>query len=77
MQEGRHYRLTRAARSIAISYRNLPIHSKLSVCRFFPSCSEYGVEALKRFGLLRGGWLTICRLLRCHPFAKWGVDLLP
>src|SRR5258705_9342454 len=43
-------------------------------CRFVPTCSEYALEAVERFGLLRGGFLATWRLLRCHPFAKGGYD---
>jgi uncharacterized protein len=46
-------------------------------CRFQPTCSEYAYIAIDRFGLLRGSWLALCRLLRCHPFAKGGLDLVP
>ncbi len=46
-------------------------------CKFVPTCSEYGVEAIERFGVLRGGFLTVRRILRCHPFATGGVDLVP
>lgn len=46
-------------------------------CRFYPSCSEYGLGALNRFGLFRGLWLTGARLVRCHPWHPGGVDPLP
>jgi uncharacterized protein len=46
-------------------------------CRFQPTCSEYAYIAIHRYGLLRGGWLATRRLLRCHPFAKGGVDNVP
>ena len=48
-----------------------------SPCRFFPSCSEYGYEAIEQHGALRGGWLTLRRLVRCRPFGPSGVDLVP
>lgn len=43
-------------------------------CRFYPSCSEYGIEALEKHGAIKGGYLIINRILRCHPFAKGGID---
>lgn len=43
-------------------------------CRFYPSCSEYAIKALQTQGVLRGSWLTIKRLCRCHPGCKGGVD---
>lgn len=47
------------------------------VCRYYPSCSAYGVTSLERHGLLRGTWLTVTRVLRCHPWAAGGVDHVP
>ena len=46
-------------------------------CRFSPSCSTYAMEALERHGLWRGGWLSLWRLLRCHPFTAGGYDPVP
>jgi putative membrane protein insertion efficiency factor len=46
-------------------------------CRYVPSCSEYGMEAVERYGALRGGAMAIWRVLRCHPFVKGGFDPVP
>ncbi len=48
-----------------------------SCCRFSPSCSVYSIEALQKHGAIRGGWLTIVRLSKCHPFHEGGIDFVP
>ncbi|RZA22729.1 MAG: membrane protein insertion efficiency factor YidD [Proteobacteria bacterium] len=46
-------------------------------CRHLPTCSQYGDEALSRFGLWAGGWMTLARLCRCHPWGTHGIDNVP
>jgi len=46
-------------------------------CRFYPSCSNYGLQAVETHGALKGGWLTVKRIARCHPWNDGGVDPVP
>jgi putative membrane protein insertion efficiency factor len=46
-------------------------------CRFVPSCSQYGYEAIEKYGFFKGGWMTTKRILRCNPFSKGGYDPVP
>lgn len=46
-------------------------------CRFYPTCSQYGMEAIGRFGAIKGGYLTIKRIIKCQPFHSGGFDPVP
>lgn len=48
-----------------------------SSCKFSPTCSKYGIEAINKYGPLKGGFLTIKRILRCNPWSKGGYDPIP
>lgn len=48
-----------------------------SSCRYMPSCSAYAIEAIERHGIIKGGWLALKRLLRCHPWGGHGYDPVP
>lgn len=58
-------------------YRKYVSPFKKPCCRFIPTCSTYALEAVKRYGLLRGGFMAFCRILRCNPFFKGGYDPVP
>ena len=47
------------------------------VCKFYPTCSAYGLRALETHGAIRGSWLIVRRLVRCHPWSMGGVDYVP
>ena len=46
-------------------------------CRFTPSCSHYGYEAIEKYGLMKGGWMAVKRVSRCHPLNPGGYDPVP
>jgi putative membrane protein insertion efficiency factor len=46
-------------------------------CKFTPTCSQYGIEAIERFGAIKGGFMTLWRILRCNPFSSGGYDPVP
>jgi len=55
-------------------YKRWVSPSLLPSCRYVPTCSEYAMEAIDRYGCFRGGWMAALRLLRCHPFVSGGYD---
>jgi uncharacterized protein len=69
--------LQRAMIAVIRFYRRGISPLKPPVCRFHPTCSEYGLEAVERYGALKGGWLLAKRILRCQPFCKGGYDPVP
>ena len=68
-----------AARALAVPVRvyQLVRAGRPSPCRYWPTCSSYALEALARHGALRGTWLTVRRVCRCHPWGGWGSDPVP
>ncbi|WP_336921472.1 membrane protein insertion efficiency factor YidD [Aquipuribacter sp. SD81] len=72
------WRLPREALVLVIRLYQLTLSPVLGpVCRFAPSCSSYAVTAVRRYGVLHGSWLTVRRLLRCHPWNPGGWDPVP
>jgi putative membrane protein insertion efficiency factor len=66
-----------AARAVVTAYRHTLSPWIGLDCRHLPTCSAYAEEALERFGLWAGGWMTLARLARCHPFGTSGLDFVP
>jgi hypothetical protein len=62
---------------ILILYRRLLSPLLGQNCRFHPTCSRYAIEAIRAHGALRGGWLAVRRVSRCHPFHEGGLDPVP
>ena len=81
--EGRSFAAGRTSQPAAVgswlirSYQRFLSPLLGSHCRYHPTCSEYARESIARYGLVRGSWLGLRRILRCHPFHDGGVDPVP
>jgi uncharacterized protein len=69
--------MRRLALGLILMYQKLISPLFGSVCRYEPSCSNYTREAVERYGLLKGSWLGVKRISRCHPFHQGGYDPVP
>lgn len=58
-------------------YRKYVSPMKSTKCPYIPTCSEYGLEAVKKYGAFKGGFLALWRIIRCNPFSKGGYDPVP
>jgi putative membrane protein insertion efficiency factor len=59
------------------AYRRFISPIKPPTCRFYPTCSEYALQAIDKYGPAKGGWLALKRICRCHPFHPGGIDHVP
>lgn len=69
--------LLRAVIRLVEVYRHMISPLRPASCRFIPTCSQYAVDALTEYGLVRGGWMTVTRLARCGPWHPGGWDPIP
>jgi len=69
--------MTRLALGLIKLYQNTVSRVLPDVCRFQPTCSHYAVEAIRKYGLVRGTWLAAKRIARCNPFCEGGYDPVP
>lgn len=67
----------KVAKGPIVFYRLAISPHKPPTCRFYPTCSAYGLEAIEKHGALKGSWLTVKRICKCHPFHPGGVDFVP
>ena len=69
--------MTWLALSLIRLYQNTLSKVLPSVCRFQPTCSQYALEAIRKYGIARGSWLAANRIVRCNPFSEGGYDPVP
>ncbi|MDP3985401.1 MAG: membrane protein insertion efficiency factor YidD [bacterium] len=64
-------------RTLSPDHGPLRVFSPHGYCRYFPTCSEYATQAVRKFGFWKGSWLAMRRVSRCHPWAQGGLDPIP
>lgn len=69
--------MTRAVLAAIRFYQQAISAGRPAVCRYQPTCSEYGYTAVERFGAVRGGWMALTRIVRCNPLMPGGYDPVP
>ncbi len=69
--------MKRTALALITMYQKTISPALPPMCRFVPSCSQYAYEAIAKYGVLRGGWMAVRRLCRCHPLNRGGYDPVP
>ena len=69
--------MKRVALGLVQLYQRYLSPSRPAACRFQPTCSHYGYEAIERHGIIKGCWLILWRLIRCNPFNRGGYDPVP
>ncbi|MBW7457032.1 membrane protein insertion efficiency factor YidD [Paenibacillus sepulcri] len=69
--------MRRVIKAPIVAYRKFISPLKPPTCRFYPTCSEYALQAIEKHGPLRGSWLAAKRICRCHPFHPGGIDHVP
>lgn len=69
--------LKKAAVALIRLYQKYISPMKRTKCPYFPSCSNYGIQAIEKYGILKGGLLALWRILRCNPFSHGGYDPVP
>jgi putative membrane protein insertion efficiency factor len=70
-------RIRKAVQAPIRFYRRYISPLKPPTCRFYPTCSEYALQAIDKYGPVKGGWLAAKRIARCHPFHPGGIDHVP
>ncbi|HLD19953.1 MAG TPA: membrane protein insertion efficiency factor YidD [Patescibacteria group bacterium] len=61
-------------KTLSLDHGPLRIYAPFGQCKFTPTCSEFTYQAIEKYGIVRGLWKSVCRIMRCHPWSKGGED---